>query len=420
MQLSEGTKTFMGYTMQNIRVPVTDKTGKPLMPTTASRARRWMEQGKAIAKWSDLGVFYVQMVTQPSGYEVQPINMGIDPGKRYTGAAVQSQKYTLGMFHLVLMGFIPKQGSAIPGVNSKMDYRRLLRRSRRGRRINRNCNFNLRNHRQKRFQNRRQTKLAPSILSNRQLELRTIAELCKIFPVSAIVYEQVRADVDLTSGRKGAKSGKGFSAVMVGQKWMLEQLRQFAPVITREGWQKDGNGTSQIRQHLGLIKDKQNKERQSPETHAVDAIALACASFVQYKPFHTANTHGCIWRGSVSITPAIFQVISRPRITKRRLHDAVPARLGVRERYGGSTTPFGIRKGDLVAYKEELGYCSGYTSNLLSISDANWKRLGQRAISKCRLVARSTGLVISGGLTPTQPPLLSLPAVKTNGVSRRF
>lgn len=411
MQLSEGTKTFMGYTMQNIRVPVVDKEGLPLMPTTASRARRWMEQGKAIAKWSDLGMFYVQLILPPSGYETQPINIGIDPGKRYTGVAVQSQRYTLGMFHLVLMGFIPKQGSAMPGVNSKMDYRRLLRRGRRGRRINRLVVFNLRNHRQKRFDNRRQSKLAPSIRSNRQLELRVIAELCRIFPIPTIVYEQVRADVDIMSGRKGAKSGKGFSAVMVGQKWMLEQLQQFAPVITREGWQKDGNGTSQIRQHLGLVKDKKNKERQSPETHAVDAIALASAAEVQYKPFHTANTRGCIWVGSVSITPAIFKIISRPRITRRRLHDAVPALSGVRERYGGSTTPFGIRKGDLVAYKEQLGYCSGYTSKQLSISDASWKRLGQRAISKCRLVARSTGLVVSGALNPTQPPLLSLPAV---------
>ncbi len=381
------------------------------MPTTPSRVRRWMEQSKAIPKWSDLGVFYVQLINPPSGYETQSINIGIDPGKGYSGVAVQSPKHTLGMFHLVLMGFIPKQGSAMPGVNSKMDYRRLLRRGRRGRRINRKVAFELRNHRQKRFENRRQSKLAPSIRSNRQLELRVVAELCKILPVSAIVYERVRADVDLTSGRKGAKSGKGFSAVMVGQNWMLEQLQQFAPVITREGWQKDGNGTSQIRQHLGLVKDKRNKELQLPETHAVDAIALACATFVQYKPFHTANTNGCTWMGEVSITPAIFKVISRPRITRRRLHDAVPAKGGVRERYGGSTTPFGIRKGDLVAYKEQLGYCSGYTNKQLSISDANWKRLGQRAISKCRLVARSTGLVISGVLNPTQPPLNTLPAV---------
>jgi hypothetical protein len=403
----------MGYTMSNsnIRVAVVDPEGKPLMPTTSSRARRWMEQGKAIAKWSDLGVFYVQLLNPPSGYETQSINIGIDPGKRYTGVAVQSQQHTLGMFHLVLMGFIPKQGSAMPGVNSKMDYRRLLRRGRRGRRIKRKVAFELRNHRQKRFENRRQSKLAPSIRSNRQLELRVTRELCKLFPVSVIVYERVRADVDLTSDRKGAKSGKGFSAVMVGQNWMLEQLQQLAPVITRQGWQKDGNGTSQVRQHLGLVKDKKNKELQSPETHAVDAIALACATFVQYKPFHTANTRGCVWMGSVSITPAIFKVISRPRITRRRLHDSVPAQGGVRERYGGSTTPFGIRKGDLVAYKDQFGYCSGYTNKQLSISDANWKRLGQRAISKCRLVARSTGLVISGVLNPTQQPLLSLPAV---------
>lgn len=395
--------------MSNIRVPVVDANNKPLMPTTASRARRWVENGKATGKWSDLGIYYVKLLGEPSGRSTQDIAVGIDPGKRYTGIAAQSKGATLAMFHLILIGFIPKQGTAIPGVKGKMDYRRMLRRGRRGRRINRKAPFKKRNHRKNWFDNRRQSKIPPSIRSNRQLEIRIVAELCKILPVSHIVYEIVKADIDLTSGRKGTKSGKGFSVVMVGQKWMLQQLRQFAPVVTREGWQKDGNGTSQIRNYLILIKDKKNKERQSPETHCVDGIALAASTFVGYKAFHTANTHGHQWEGQVKITPSVFKIVSRPRITRRRLHDVVPVKGGVRERYGGSTTPFGIRKGDLVAYGPQLGYCSGYTKSQLSISDANWKRLGQRAISKCRLVARSTGLVVSGVSNPAQPPLLSLP-----------
>ena len=366
----------------------------------------------AVGKWSDVGLFYVQLTVEPSGHATQEIALGIDPGKRYSGIGVQSRKFTLGMLHLVLMGFIPKNGTAIPGVKSKMDYRRMLRRGRRGRRINRKVAFKLRNHRQKRFSNRKHDKIPPSIRSNRQLELRVVSELCKIFPVSRIEIEIVKADVDLTQGRKGAKSGIGFSPVMVGQNWMVKELEQFAPVITRQGWQKDGNGTSQLREHLGLFKDKTNKERQSPETHCVDGIVLAAAGFVGLRQFHTANTRGRGWAGDVNITPAIFKVISRPRIQRRRLYVcaacaqrvAVPKKGGVRERYGGSTTPFGIRKGDLVAYGSQLGYCSGFTKNQLSISDANWKRLGQRAISQCRLVARSTGLVVSGASNPTQLP----------------
>ncbi|MCZ8289048.1 RRXRR domain-containing protein, partial [Microcystis sp. LE19-59.1C] len=42
------------------RVPVISKDGKPLMPTKPSRARRWIKEGKAIGKFNDLGIFYVQ------------------------------------------------------------------------------------------------------------------------------------------------------------------------------------------------------------------------------------------------------------------------------------------------------------------------------------------------------------------------
>jgi Zn-dependent protease with chaperone function len=46
-----------------------------------------------------------------------------------------------------------------------------------------------------------------------------------------------------------------------------------APVFVREGWQKNGNGTSQIRKQLGLEKDRENKGEAKPETHAVDGVA---------------------------------------------------------------------------------------------------------------------------------------------------
>ena len=382
------------------------------MPTTASRARRWIAQGKAKPFWNDLGIWCVQLLVEPSDTKTQDIIIGSDPGKRYSGIAVQSAKYTLFMSHLVLMGFIPKQGTAIAGVKEKMSYRSMLRKGRRGRRIKRANAFKLRNHRQKRFSNRKKTKLPPSIRSNRQLEIRVISELARIYPITAIRVEKVRADVDRTSGRKGAKSGKGFSPVMVGQAWMIEQLSQIAPVVTIEGWQKNGNGTSQVREHLKLSKDKTNKASQIPETHAVDAVAVAASHFVRYESFHTANGRGCVWVGDVGVTPAIFKVVSKPRITRRRLHDAIPAKAGIRERYGGSITPFLARKGDLIEYttkskgvvKKVIGYCSGHTGKNLSLSDANWSRLGRFANSKCRIFRRNTGLVISGTLSPTQLP----------------
>lgn len=258
------------------------------MPTTPARARKWLTSGKAIKHWSDCGQFYVQLTVEPSDTTTQAIVVGIDPGKLYSGIGVQSSLFTLYTAHLVL---------PFKTVRERMDTRRMMRRARRGRRINRRIPFNQRAHRQKRFSNRRQDKLAPSIRANRQLELRIVSELCRLYPVSEIRYEYIRADVDLTSRRKAAKSGKGFSAVMVGQKWMLKQLEALAPVVKVEGWE-----TASIRKHLGLVKNKADKSKAEFNTHAVDGVAIAASHFVRYRQYQGKTESGANWFGQVCIT----------------------------------------------------------------------------------------------------------------------
>ncbi len=238
-----------------------------------------MESGKAEGRWSDGGQFYVQLTVEPSGYATQEIVVGIDPGKKYSGIGVQSSKYTLYTAHLIL---------PFPTVRERMDARRLMRRGRRGRRINRSIPYSQRAHRQKRFANRRVGKLAPSIRANRQLELRIVSELCKIYPVSEIRYEYV-----------------------------------------------------------------------------------------------------------VSVTPTSFFVIRRPPYSRRQLDLMVPSLSGNRRKYGGSTTRHGVRKGDLVNSPKGIGYVSGDTEKQISVSDSNWKRLGQIAASKVSLIRRSTGLIVA-------------------------
>nr|WP_250125602.1 RRXRR domain-containing protein [Chroococcidiopsis sp. CCMEE 29] len=364
-----------------MRIPVLDKDNQPLMPTTPARARKWLEKGKAVKGWSDCGQFYVQLTIEPSGRNLQDIVIGIDPGKKYSGIGVQSARFTLYTAHLIL----PFQT-----VRDRMDARRLMRRGRRGRRINRKVEVSKRAHRQKRFSNRRQSKLAPSIRANRQLELRIVSELCKLYPVAEIRYEYVRADVDLTSGRKKAKSGKGFSPVMVGQKCILEQLGKSAPVVKIEGYQ-----TAFTREHLGLTKNKADKSKAEFNTHAVDGVAIAASHFVGYRKYHRVDMDGAGWFGCVSITPASFFVIRRPPYSRRQLHLMVPAKGGIRRKYGGSTTRHCVRKGDLVNSPKGIGYVSGDTERQISVSDANWKRLGQIASSKVALIRRSTGLILT-------------------------
>jgi hypothetical protein len=256
----------------------------------------------------------------------------------------------------------------------------MMRRGRRGRRINRKVPYNQRAHRQKRFANRRSKKVPPSIRANRQLELRVIKELTKIFPLTTAVWEVVVARGD-----------KGFSPVMVGQYWAINQLEKLLLVIRQEGWQ-----TSNLRQYLGLEKQKTKKGDAIPATHAVDGISLASSQFVRYRQLKGKQGW---WEGSVGITPAPFAVIRRPPICRRQLHLMVPSKGGIRRKYGGTTTRHGFRKGDYVkaemAERVVYGWVSGDTERQVSVSDINWKRLGQFSAKKTCLVKRSTGLLVS-------------------------
>jgi outer membrane protein assembly factor BamA len=78
-----------------MRVPVLSPEGQPLMPTKPSRARRWLKLRKAKVVYNDLGIFTVQLVSEPSGTQTQTISIGIDPGKKYTLRYVSVQTDSL-------------------------------------------------------------------------------------------------------------------------------------------------------------------------------------------------------------------------------------------------------------------------------------------------------------------------------------
>ncbi len=352
-----------------MRVPVQNPDGTPAMPTKPSRARKWIKGGKAKGCWSDIGLYYVQLIAEPATRNIKPIVVGIDPGKLYSGIAVQSAKFTLFAAHLVL---------PFKTVKARMEQRAMMRKGRRGRRINRKVAFKLRAHRQVRFNNRRGKKLPPSIRANRQLELRVVVELNKLFPITQIVYEYVQARGD-----------KSFSPVMVGQIWMLEQLELIAPTVKRFGWE-----TSNLRDQLGLVKQKTRKREAILATHAVDGIALASSYFIRYESFEGSDERGHLWQGEVTLTSPVFRVIRRPPISRRQLHLMVPARGGVRRKYGGTTTRHGFRKGDLVNSPKGIGHVSGDTEKQVSVSDSNWKRLGQITANKVSLIRRSNALIV--------------------------
>ncbi len=271
-----------------------------------------------------------------------------------------------------------------------MEARRLLRRARRGRRINRKIAFKLRAHRQKRFNNRRAKKLPPSIRANKQLELRVANELRKVFPISHLRYEVIKARTE--NGK-----GKGFSPAMVGQQVMLQWLENILTTTSQFGWQ-----TSILRQQLGLPKDKNDKSKQTPDTHANDGIALAASHFMSFESFKTTNSRGHHWIGQVQVTNAPFRVIARPNLYRRQLHFENTLSGGGRKRKGGTITPFGFRSGDLVvaekAGKTYAGWIGGYTNTKstknVSLYNHNWKRIGQFSTNKVKLMSRCSKLCV--------------------------
>ena len=156
-----------------------------------------------------------------------------------------------------------------------------------------------------------------------------------------------------------------------------------------------GGKLSVRRDTLGLEKDH-NKSNQTPATHAVDGVALASHEFLKYKSLK--GDQGW-FEGSVKITDAPFSIIKRPPVSRRQLHLMIPAKGGVRRKYGGTVTRHGFRKGDYVETERKRvkyrGWVSGDTKTQVSVSDFSWKRLGQFSAKKTKLLKRSTNLIVN-------------------------
>ena len=379
-------------TNQVTRIPVIDPVGKPLMPTTPARARKWIKSGKAIPKRNKLGVFYVQLTEEPSGHQTQEIVAGTDRGKAFTGIAFQSKLATIIVFHLCLPGFYKskKTKKDRQSVTGKMAKRAELRRSRRARRIDRTKPFELRNHREKRFSNRRQSKIPPSVLANRLMELRVLREISKLLPITEIRDEDC--------GGYTIKNGRGISPVTVGQELFRKEARKIAPVVPL-----DSKTTGSFREQLGLIKEKKHKNKQCIETHGNDAIAIASSAFIKYQSFHRGNNHGHEWIGRCVVTQTPFIVLTRPKLFRRKLHQEQYKKGGILKRQGGTITPFGFRSGDYVETSRKgqiiRGWIGGFTntksSKNVSIYDHDWRRLGQFNPKNVRLINRSSKLCIA-------------------------
>lgn len=306
------------------RIPVLSKENIPLMPTKPSKARKLVSQKRAEVVLNDLGVFCIRLKFIPSGFKTQKITIGIDPGSCFTGIAIVSKLCTFLGFNLDL----PREK-----ISKRLEERRVLRRTRRSRRIKRSIPFELRNHRQKRFSNRKGNILPPSIKASKELELRVVSELVKLFPVTNIWIEKLTTS-----------SSKGFTRAAQGQNWLVKKLEEIYPTVKLNT--TDGFETSKQRKHLGLEKCK-DKSKKDITAHVNDAIAIASFEYLRYQ-FLRGKEGG--YKGKIELTLPDFFSVFRLKSRPRKLHDIQFKKGGKRRTYGGYGSKHGFKNGDVVRY----------------------------------------------------------------------
>lgn len=302
-------------------VPVVDSNQKPLMPTTPSRARRWVREGKATPFWKR-GVFCVRLNAEPSARNIQNIAVGIDPGSKKEGFTVKSAAHT----------FLNIQADAVTHVKQRVEACRNLRRQRRQRKTP---------YRRSRSNRRCGSMIPPSTRARWGWKLRIATWLTKMFPINAFVVEDIQA----RPKKHARKWNVQFSPLEYGKTWFYAQLNRMGRVDLKQGYE-----THELRTALGLKKSS-NKLANIFSAHCVDSWVLA-NDFVggHLKPDNERL---------LLLMPIQFH--------RRSLHVQIPDRNGIRKSYGG-TISLGLKKGRLATHiKHGLCYVGGNMNGRLTI-----------------------------------------------------
>jgi len=278
-----------------------------------------LNAGVAEKHWTKEGVFYIKMLI-PVGEEVQNMALSIDPGSKFDGYAVSGEREVA----LLGMAVLPSN------IQKRMETRKMLRRNRRYKKCRR---------REARFDNRKRKDgwIAPSQLAKVQLRIRLMERLCKVYPITDIVIEDVKFD------HFHKRYGKYFSTVEIGKTKVYDAAKKLGNLWLPMGWD-----TAQARKDYGIKKCSQ-KSKIVPESHANDAWAMLCWLY-GFKSDNTTEDF-YIWR--------------RQEYSRRQLHLQNPSIGNKRKKYGGTTNKNStFRKGDVINYRDRtIGYVGGWTDN---------------------------------------------------------
>jgi hypothetical protein len=92
----DSSREFCNMKTEICLVYVLDASGKPLMPTKRfGKVRRLLDNGKA--KVVQTIPFTIQLLYEPDTHYVQPIVLGIDPGREHIGLTATTKKRQGGL-----------------------------------------------------------------------------------------------------------------------------------------------------------------------------------------------------------------------------------------------------------------------------------------------------------------------------------
>ncbi len=300
----ENRESGLTANLSNLFVPVVDKNNKPMMPTTCSRAKRWIKNKKATGFWKK-GIYCVRLNVNPSARNFQQIVIGIDPGSKKEGYTVKSKAHTY--FNL--------QADAVTWVKEHMETKKSLKKTR----LYRNSPY-----RKPRFyRNINKSFVAPSTKARWQWKLRICNWLMKFIPVTGFIVEDLKAE----SKKYQRKWNVSFSPLQEGKNWFYIQMRKLGNLHLKNGWE-----TFEFRNTLGL-KKLGNKKSKKFEAHCVDSWVLA---------------HSIVGGNPVPDNKKMIYV--RPlKFYRRQLHVQQPTKGGIRKRNGG-TMSMGFKRGSLIIH----------------------------------------------------------------------
>jgi len=200
---SDGNK-LSGKRVQDLRVPVINMRGEPLIPTRPQKARKLLKQGKAKAVCRMPFTIQLKYAT---GEAKQSVVLGVDAGYSRIGFSAVSKDKEL------ICGVVNLRND----VSKKIQERKMYRRTRRNRLW----------YREPRFDNRRRKDswLPPSIEHKLNTHIKLVEKIKKMIPIKKIVVEVASFDTQKMQNPeiKGVEYQKGELQGYEVKEYLLEK-----------------------------------------------------------------------------------------------------------------------------------------------------------------------------------------------------